>query len=376
MKNYLQYIIEYMEDKKIENEVKALGQVKYDLPLINSFVLEIEEDKSNILRSLCNLDLIHENAKITAQMNTARKSVNADFVNSKGFTGRGVTVAILDTGICPTKDFVFPKNRIIAFKDFVNKNNEPYDDNGHGTHVSGIAGGNGFLSHGKYMGIAPECNFVSLKILDESGRGNSADVLAGLQWLIDNKDKYNIRAVNLSIGTKDEGGSDPLIKAVENLWESGIIVVIAAGNNGPSKSSVTSPGISRKVITVGASDDHKTVNIWGDSFVNFSVRGPTSECIIKPDVIAPGANIISCLSKNVVGQDKLKMIDGNYTTMSGTSMSTPIVTGAICLLLQKNPNLSPNDVKLRLKNSTMNLNYSQNQQGWGLIDIKKFVMGE
>lgn len=373
MKNCLQYIIEYMPDKRVETNIKSLGKVKYDLPLINSFVLEIDRDKSNILRKLCNLELIHENANITAQMNTARKSVNADIVNSKGYTGKTVTISILDTGICPVNDFCMPHNRIIAFKDFTTNKREPYDDNGHGTHVSGIAGGNGFLSGGKYMGIAPECNIIALKILDATGKGNSADVLAGLQWILDNKDKFNIRVINLSIGTKDEGPNDPLIRAVEKLWDSGIVVVIAAGNNGPNKSSVTSPGICKKVITVGASDDHKTVNIWGDSLINFSGRGPTSECIIKPDVIAPGANIISCLSKEV---KNLKSVDNNYAMMSGTSMSTPIVTGAIALLLDRFPQLSPNQVKLRLKRSTINLNYPQNQQGWGLIDIKKLVMGE
>ena len=175
MKNCLQYIIEYMADKKVEANIKSLGKVKYELPMINSFVLEIEQDKANILHKLCNLELIHKNTNITAQMDTTRKSVNADFINSKGYTGKSITISILDTGICPIEDFTMPHNRIIAFKDFVAGKFEPYDDNGHGTHVSGIAAGNGFLSEGKYMGIAPECNIVSLKILEATRKGNSAD---------------------------------------------------------------------------------------------------------------------------------------------------------------------------------------------------------
>jgi len=375
MNDCLRFIIKYTTNKNINQEIKSLGKTKYELPFINSFVLEISQDKVWLLKNLCNSRLIYKNTNIAAQMNTARKSVNADVVNNRGYTGRGVSIAILDTGICALQDFLLPKNRILAFKDFINSQENYYDDNGHGTHVTGIAAGNGYASYGKYMGIAPEANIISLKILDQKGKGNSADALAALQWVINNREKYNIRIVNLSIGTKDEGHRDPLVKAVESLWDMGIIIVIAAGNNGPEKSSVTSPGISKKIITVGASDDHKTVNIWGNSLINFSGRGPTSECIIKPDVIAPGTNIISCRSQNIF-RDTQEIFSKNYTVMSGTSMSTPIVTGAIALLLQKHPDLTPNQVKLKLKHSTKDLNYMQNQQGWGLIDVKKLVLGE
>ncbi len=227
------------------------------------------------------------------------------------------------------------------------------------------------------MGIAPESNIVAIKILDEDGKGNSADVLAGLQWIVDNKELYNIRVANLSIGTQDIGTKDPLVKAVEAAWDAGIVMIIAAGNNGPDFNTVTSPGISRKVITVGASDDNKSVKIWGDTLENFSGRGPTSECIIKPDVIAPGSDIISCLTNTfpitTAEEKKYKIVSECYMQMSGTSMSTPIVSGAIAILLEKYPNLTPNEVKLKLKKSTINLNYSQNQQGWGLIDIGKFI---
>ena len=373
MKNYLNYIIKYMRDKNLEKKIKAFGKVKYDLPLIKSFVLEIALKDKNLLHSMCDPKLIYKNTNITAQINTAKKTVNADFVNRNGYTGKNINICLLDTGISNLKDFIYPKNRIIFFKDFINNKEQPYDDNGHGTHVAGIIAGNGFMSNKKYSGIAPDANIICLKILDSEGKGNSADVLAGLQWIADNQKKFDIKIVNLSVGAKDDGSDDPLINAVEKLWDSGVSVVIAAGNNGPEKSSVTSPGTSKKVITVGASDDHKAVNIFGDSLINFSGRGPTLECVIKPDVIAPGANIISCRSTEA---ENLNPIDNNYAIMSGTSMSTPIITGAIALLLEKNPNLTPNQIKLKLKKSTIDLNYSQNQQGWGLIDVKKFVFGD
>ena len=215
--------------------------------------------------------------------------------------------------------------------------------------------------------------------MDQDGKGNSANVLAGIQWIIDNRKKYNIRVANLSIGTADIGNKDPLVRAVDAAWDSGIIMTIAAGNNGPDFRTVTSPGISRKAITIGASDDHRQVTIRGSSLINFSGRGPTSECIIKPDIIAPGTAIVSCLSKCELSDKRvkeLKIIDRHYVQMSGTSMSTPIITGAIALLLQKYPELTPNEVKYRLKESATTLNYPQNQQGWGLIDVDRFINAE
>lgn len=244
--------------------------------------------------------------------------------------------------------------------------------------MAAICAGNGINSNGKYMGIAPEADIIGIKILDGAGKGGSAEVLAGLQWMLDNREKYNIKVCNLSIGTADTGASDPLIKAVNAAWDSGITVVIAAGNNGPKSGSVTSPGISRKVITVGASDDHMSVQIWGDTLINFSGRGPTMECIVKPDVIAPGSNIVSCLasSATIKQNDRTRIISKHYLQMSGTSMSTPIITGAVALLLQKHPDLSPNDIKYMIKQNAVNMNYSPNQQGWGLIDIEKLLQGD
>lgn len=376
----VELIVECSVDDKSENIIQQFGTVKYRLPIIDSYVVEVPKKYIHNLRNIKGIKSVYENTHITAQMNNARKTVKWDTANEKGLTGKNIGIAILDTGISPVDDIVKPINRLVGFKDFVNDIPDAYDDNGHGTHVAGIAAGNGISSNGKYCGIAPESNLIGVKILDKDGKGNTSKVLAGVQWIVDNRKKYNIRIANLSIGSPGSSSVDPLVKAVNAAWDCGIVMTIAAGNNGPKSSSITSPGISKKVITVGSSDDSKSVRIWGNSQQNFSGRGPTSECVIKPDILAPGANIISCLSPtaNIASSDseQLKSIDKHYLKLSGTSMSTPIVTGAIALLLQKYPNLKPNDVKYILRYSTVDLGYPKNQQGWGLIDIEKLISKE
>jgi serine protease AprX len=376
----VEIIVECNIDDKFENIIGRFGNVKYNLPCINSYVVEIQKKHISNLKGIKGIKAVYQNTHITAQMNNARKIVNWEAAKEKGLNGKDITIAILDTGIAPIDDFTKPRNRIIGFKDFINNNSTAYDDNCHGTHVAGIAAGNGIKSNGRYCGIATESNLVGVKILDKAGKGNASKVLAGIQWIIDNKNKYNIRIANLSIGSPTTSSTDPLVKAVNAAWDNGIIMTIAAGNNGPKSSTITSPGISKKAITVGSSDDTKAVTIWGNSQENFSGRGPTFECIMKPDIIAPGADIISCLTptpyKEQTTIEELKVIDDYYLKLSGTSMSTPIITGAIALLLQKHPHLTPDDVKYMLKFSTTDLGYPQNQQGWGLLDIRKLLSKE
>lgn len=370
----IQLIVECTINKEQEKLITQIGSLKYKLPFINSYVVEVPEEFVSQLYGIEGVKAIYEDTHITAQMHEARKVVKADYVTRDGATGKGLSVAILDTGVAPVSDLTLPHNRIVAFKDFIGNKTVPYDDNGHGTHVAGIACGNGYKSKGKYKGIAPESNIVAVKILDGSGKGNATNVLAGLQWILENQKKYNIKVANLSIGTEDIGNKDPLIRAVETCWDRGITMIVAAGNNGPRKGSITSPGISRKVITVGSSDDENTVTIWGSSTQNFSGRGPTSECIKKPDVVAPGANIVSCKSPTYRNKDELnKVVGEDYLKLSGTSMSTPIVSGGIALLLSKFPNMKPDEVKLKLKSSTIDLNYNHNKQGWGLIDLEMLL---
>ena len=279
-----------------------------------------------------------------------------------GVTGRGVGVAVLDTGLYLHEDF---ENRVIAFKDMVQRHTEPYDDNGHGTHISAIIGGNGRASEGRYCGVAPGCNIISVKVLDRKGNGYASDVLAGLRWIRENKDRYGIRIVNISVGSyskKNMNENSALVKGVNAAWDDGLVVVVAAGNQGPGRMTITTPGISRKVITVGCSDDHKEVNVMGSRMVDYSGRGPTGACICKPDVVAPGSSIISCCNE-----------PGRYMIKSGTSMSTPLVSGAIALLLEKHPHMSNRDVKLLLRERCVDLGLPQNQQGWGGLDVCRLL---
>lgn len=276
-----------------------------------------------------------------------------DTINGR-ITGRGVRAAILDTGAYPHPDF---KGRVIGFADMQHGRCGLYDDSGHGTHVAGILAGDGTASDRRYQGVAPGCHLVAAKVLDRRGNGRLQDVLRALQWISFNQNLYGIRIINISVGAaaKDSKAAARLIKAVEQAWDQGFVVVTAAGNMGPAYGSVTAPGSSKKVITVGASD-------MLDRISSVSGAGPTAECVCKPDLVAPGADVISCANKR-----------NSYAIKSGTSMSTPRVSGAIALLLQKDPFLTNVEVKMLLRESCLDLGYPRNRQGWGKLDIQKLL---
>lgn len=271
-----------------------------------------------------------------------------------GLTGKGVGIAFLDTGIFPHKDF---DNRILAFRDFINGRDFPYDNNGHGTHTAGIAAGSGYCSGGKYKGVAPGAFLVSLKVLDQYGNGRREDVIRAVDWVLQNKERYHIRIVNISVGTTENNAmiQRSLIQAVERAWDEGLVVIAAAGNLGPRPGSITAPGSSRKIITVGSSD-------MITSAFPISGRGPTRECVCKPDLVAPGQNIISCANRPF-----------RYTSKSGTSMSTPRISGAAALLLEKHPFLTNVAVKEALLRTSQDLGLARNQQGHGLFSMEDFL---
>jgi len=268
----------------------------------------------------------------------------------------------------------------------------PYDDCGHGTHVAGIIAGNGKMSNGQYKGVAPEANLVGVKVLDNTGGGRSSDVIAGIQWVVQNKATYNIKVINLSLGAPatQSYATDPLSQAAEAAWDAGLVVVAAAGNNGPEPGTINTPGINAHIITVGAVDDRGTVDTGDDVIAGFSSRGPTIDGLTKPDLVAPGVNITSLAAdtsylpkKNsgsrgkpgkalqAITQSKPQQttIFDYYVTMSGTSMATPMAAGTAALLLEQNPNWTPDEVKKQMMGTAVDMGFAPNEQGAGEVHL-------
>ena len=341
-------------------------KLKHHLPIIKAVALEVPARMVHELAVLDEVEYVTSDTKVFIHMDVARETIREDRVDPIKYTGKGVGVAVIDTGAAPHPDLVEPDNRIIAFKDYVNQKKEPYDDNGHGTHVAGCIAGNGSGSDGKYSGIAPKANIIAIKTLNSEGSGDSSDVIAAIQWALDNRARYNIKVLNLSLGSKPQSLSySPIDKAVSAAWEKGMTVICAAGNEGPGRQTISSPGICPEVITVGALDDRDTAHTKDDIIASFSSRGPTKRMVAKPDIVAPGVNIISLA---VPSRDNVL-----YKSLSGTSMATPIVSGCAALIHEMFPDYTNQQVKELMMSTAKDLNYPSYAQGKGLIDLAAIV---
>jgi len=313
-----------------------------------------------------------------------------------GPTGDGVTVAVLDSGVATNTDLA--ASRIVGWKDFVNGQPTPYDDAGHGTYVAGLIAGDGTASlplenRGfatvQFRGVAPAADIVGIKVLDEVGQGRTSTMIAGIAWAIAHKDDYNIRVLNISIGGNPVSSftRDPVDRAVEAAWRSGITVVCAAGNEGDFGSGgILSPGNDPFVITVGATDTRQTAAVTDDAVASYSSLGPTLfDEVAKPDLVAPGNRLISLRTQGsyVDTNFPLNVIPladfaptapagtvSDYLMLSGTSTSAPVVAGAAALMIGADPSLTPDDVKVRLMGTADPVaGASANQQGAGTLDV-------
>lgn len=300
------------------------------------------------------VEMIWLDEEVHTMLDMSVPLIQAPHVWDAGITGKGVAVGVVDTGIDQTHPDV--TGRVKAFKDFTGEGQ--IDNNGHGTHVAGIVGGTGAASQGKFRGVAYECDFVIAKVLRGNGGGLMSDVIAGLEYCVEQQ----VNVVNMSLGGgRANDGTDALSVACDAAVDLGIVLCVAAGNSGPGASTVGSPACARKVITIGATDKQ-------DLIANYSSRGPTSDGRVKPDVCFPGSSITAPRAKNTaMGTPQ----DDFYTTASGTSMATPHAAGTCALLLQKAPSLTPAEIKALFMAHTKNLGLDENTQGKGRVIVSE-----
>jgi serine protease AprX len=351
---------------RAEALVKSLdGVITKDLSLINAFAAEIPAGALAQLAAGPGVAQVTPDGAVEnsarkgttptdigdAPLNYYRETLGISGLPSK-LTGAGVGVAVIDSGIYYHPDYA---SRIKVGKAFTTAKNV-LDKYGHGTHVAGIIAGDGTASGGLYTGVAPGANLIALKIADDQGNATESDVVAALQWVNDHKAKYNIRVVNLSVNSSDYVSYDqsPLDAACEILWFNGVVVVTSAGNKGMGSGPNlidAAPANDPFVITVGASDENGTSSRDDDRLAPFSTFGVTLAGFAKPEIVAPGTSIYSTLSSKsswgALYPDRVQF-GGQYFRLSGTSMSAPMVSGVVALLLQDEPKLTPDQVKYRL----------------------------
>ena len=283
------------------------------------------------------------------------------------YSGKNISVAILDTGIFLHPDLY---GRVLAFHDFIHHKESPYDDCGHGTHVAGCLAGDGYLSEGRYCGIAPSSQLIVGKILDKKGSGNIDTMISAIQWILKIQEEFNIKILNISIGFEDRISDikiKKLIDLLEDVWSRGILVVVAAGNKGPQLKSISPLGMSKNIFTIGCHDldYHKDGVVLCETY---SGRGPSPFSLKKPDLVAPGTNIIST---SYQCRREGKKFTNIYESKSGTSFATPLVSGAAALLLERKTNLTPDEIKFQLCYTATDLKEPWNKQGWGMLNIKR-----
>ncbi len=332
-------------------------RILHEIPMMGMYVAEVPMRSLPALASMGYIKHIEDDARVKLNIDRARRTVSADISPAISLTGKGITIALVDSGIFPHADFGKP-SRVKYFLDLVDSRAEPYDDNGHGTFCAGMAVGDGTASEGKYTGIAKEADVVMIKAMDKTGNGRISDILRAFQWISDNAKTYNIRVVSMSVGIDPlmiNPFRDTLAEAAGALWQQGMVVVAAAGNSGPKEGSINSPGTSPRIITVGAADDRSTP---GEITVaKFSSRD--KEGGGKPDIISPGVDIKGPIN-----------IANDYVVMSGTSMATPIVAGCAALILEKYPYYTPDQVKKTLMDNALSIAQLENHQGKGVISLK------
>lgn len=317
-------------------------------PFLSCVGIEINEDKINF----SDYDFIKSVAKIAKVSVCSDSVVHSSDYNFNETYDSNICVAVIDTGISNHLDFTVPQ-RIIKFVDMVNNKENPYDDNGHGTAVAGVICGSGIMSSGKHMGVAYKSNLVAIKAIKANGEGSTLEILQAMQWVYDNHELYNIKVVCMSFGAEATGKNDPLAMGVAALWRQGVVVVASSGNSGPEEGSIMSPGICPDIITVGGADTVHGV----EHVAEFSSVGPCYG-YNKPDILAPAIDIISCGTEE------------DYVSMSGTSISAPMVAGAAMIICAYHSNYTNDKIKEIIIKTATPMNCEKSKCGSGLLCLE------
>lgn len=358
--------LKFADSKKIPvivtyKDIDSAKNCKFDVKVkynhIPSVALDVSASELRELESNPNVVQIEYDepvkANYTHQDYYGTKKARGDF----GLDGKGSAIAVIDTGI--DASHVDLKGRVIAWNDLVNRRSEAYDDQGHGTHVASIAAGQGVADE-EYKGVAPGANLVGVKVLDANGSGSMSTVMAGIDWVVSVKDQYNIKVLNLSLGTSGSSdGKDATSMAVNRAVDAGIVAAVAAGNSGPNTKTIGSPGAAEKALTVGAMADPSQ---GGFFLASFSSRGPTLDGRAKPDIAAPGYQITAAKANSGNG----------YVTYSGTSMATPFIAGTVALLLEADPQLTPAQVLNVMKSTAKDLGSNGHDVDYGGGNVRAY----
>ncbi len=317
----------------------------------------------------------------------------ADLLHRHGITGDGVTVAVLDSGLWNdprlTED-TRGQPRVLASYDAIagEEVDTAFDESGHGSHMTSILAQNRVISRrgaapGAWRGIAPDAGLVVVKAFSREGQGDLLDIVRGVQWIVDHRETYDIRVVSLSFAARPRWPYwlDPINQALMRAWDAGIVAVAAAGNEGPDDMTIGSPGNLPYLLTVGAITDSWTIDDATDDYLpDFSSRGPTPSAHIKPDLVAPGGHMAGLTrpGSTLMAEFPEYLLQNGDFVMTGTSQAAALVSGLVALLLQVEPDLSPDDVKCKFMSSANpaisadgRLSYSPFQQGAGAINIQR-----
>jgi serine protease AprX len=386
---------------------KRGGSVKRTHSAIRGYAAAIPASQIQGFADDPEIERVSLDAPVQAHLDVAHQAIRADaaLVSTGGLDGSGVGVAVIDTGVQGHVDLLRPKGAPQLIEvEIVGSEPGLADYYGHGTHVAGIIAGNGAESSDSYSfrtfrGIAPGVKLISLRALYPDGSGYSSDIIAAIDWAIAHKDDYNIRVINLSLGHPvfESYTTDPTCRAVRAATAAGIVVVASAGNDGGIGSgfgTITSPGNEPTAITVGAMDDDDTVTITDDVLAWYSSKGPTLvDFVVKPDLVAPGTWVVSTraagsyldteyhqltLLKDDYKDEPGKAVkDGLYYSLSGTSMAAPMVSATAALMIQKEPDLTPGDVKARLMVSASRLDeYNVFEVGAGYLEVEAALQSQ